>query len=93
MIVPKNNPQGYKEYVIYFIDFGFGEFITVIDFLENMNIYVSNFVDLYKDTIIFHLENTDTSYLLLHTVDYWSEFEVNRENKDLPMVMYCSVTM
>ena len=33
-----------------------------------MNMYVSNIVESYKDTVIGHLGNTGTSYLLLHIV-------------------------
>ena len=42
MLVPKNNPPGYKEHEIYFIVFAFGEGFTIIDWTKNMNIYVSD---------------------------------------------------
>ena len=42
MLVPNNNPQGYKEHVISFISFYFGEDATIIDWLSNMKLYVSN---------------------------------------------------
>ena len=42
MLVPKNNLQGFKEHVICFIDFYYGEGVTIMDWIENMKIYVSN---------------------------------------------------
>ena len=44
MLAPNNNPPGYKEHVIYFIVFDFGEGFTIIYWIENINIYVSNIV-------------------------------------------------
>ena len=35
-----NNTPRYKEYVISFIAFDFGEDVTMIDWMENMNNYV-----------------------------------------------------
>ena len=42
MLVPNNKLQRYKEHVISFIVFAFGEGVTIIDWLENKKIYVSN---------------------------------------------------
>ena len=55
--VPNNNPRKYKEHFILFNAFAFGEVVTIIYWLSNMNIYVSDLEELYKDTIIGHLEN------------------------------------
>ena len=41
MLLPNNNPQRYKEHVILFIEFLFGEGVTIIDWIENMKLYVS----------------------------------------------------
>ena len=41
MLVPNKNPQGYKEHVNYFIEFDFGEFVTIIDWIETWS-YASN---------------------------------------------------
>ena len=38
--VPNNNPQGYREHTIYFIEFDFGEGGTIIDWLSKMKFYV-----------------------------------------------------
>ena len=43
----------------------------------------------YKETIIGHLGNSVTAYLLLHIVQCWCVCEVNEENQVLPMVLYC----
>ena len=40
MLVPNNNPQGYKEHVTLFIAFAFGEGVDIIDWLANMKLYV-----------------------------------------------------
>ena len=55
MSVPCNNEPIHKEHVIYIIVFSFEEDSTIIDCLENMNPYVSDIVESYKDTIISHL--------------------------------------
>ena len=44
MFVPYKNPPGYKEHVIYFIVFAFGEGVTTIYWLESMKNYVSDIV-------------------------------------------------
>ena len=41
MLVPNKNPQGYKEHVIFFIVFAFGEVVTIIEWLASMKLYVS----------------------------------------------------
>ena len=38
------NPPGYKEHVIYFITFNFGEGINVLYWLTNMKLYVEDIV-------------------------------------------------
>ena len=40
MLVPKKIPQGYKEHVISCIAFYFGYIVTIIDWIENMKLYV-----------------------------------------------------
>ena len=42
MLVPNKNSQGYKEHVILFIGFAFEEGVTIIDWLANMKLYVSD---------------------------------------------------
>ena len=42
VLVKKKTPQKYKEDVISFIDFVFGEGIIITDWLENINLHVSN---------------------------------------------------
>ena len=90
MLVPNKNPQGYKEHFISFIAFAFGEGVTIIDCLANMNLYVSVIEKSYKSTIIGHLLNAGTYYLLLHIVHCWSSCAVNEENQALPMFLYFS---
>ena len=68
MLIQNKNPQGYKEYVIQFIDFYFGEYVTIIDWIENMKLYVYDTEESYKDTIIGHLGNSGTSDLSLNIV-------------------------
>ena len=65
---PKNKPKGYKEHIIFFIVFAFGEGVTIIDGIESMKLYVSDIEESYKYTIIGHLGNLATEYLLLHIV-------------------------
>ena len=79
MLVTNNNPQGYKEHVISFIVFDFIEGVTIIDWLENMNLYVSYIKELYKETIIGNMGNSGTSDLLLHIVQCWRECVVNEK--------------
>ena len=54
---------------------------------------MSNIEELYKDTIIGHLVNLGTSYLLLHIVKCWSACAVDEEKSDLPIVMHYSGMM
>ena len=42
--------------------------VTIIDWLENMNLYVSDIYESYKDTITGSMENAGTEYLLLLVV-------------------------
>ena len=53
-----------------------------------MNIDVSNIVESYKDTIIGHLGNAGTSYLLPHIVQCWCACAVDKNNWDLHIVIY-----
>ena len=53
-----------------------------------MNIYVSDIVKLYRDTIICHLVNSGTSYLLFCIVQCWHVCEFDEDNRSLPMVLY-----
>ena len=57
MLVTNKNPQGYKEHVILFIEFAFGEGVTIIYWIANMKLYVSYIEESYKYTIIDHMEN------------------------------------
>ena len=77
MFVPNKNLPGLKN-VIYFIAFVFGEGVTIVDWIANMKLYVSNIVELNRDTIIGHSVNSGTADLLLHTVlacmwSWWRE--------------------
>ena len=58
-----------------------------------MKLYVSDIEKSYKDTIIGHLVNLGTEYLLLHIVQCWRECAVDEENRYINMVMYCSHMM
>ena len=89
MLVPNKKPQGYKENTILFIAFAFGEVVTIINRLANIKLYVSNFDESDKDTIIGNLWNSGTAGLLLHLVQCWREYAVNEENQALPMVILC----
>ena len=42
MLFTNNNLQGYKENVILFIVFEYGEGVTIIDWLAKTKLYVSN---------------------------------------------------
>ena len=68
MFTPKKNPPGYKEHVIYFISCALGESVTILDWIENVKLYVCDIVELYRDTIIGHLGNSGTADLLLQIV-------------------------
>ena len=71
MLVPKNDPPGYTEYVISFIVFSFRECVTIIDFLSNMKLYVSKILESYKYSIVGHSGNLGKKILLLHIVHSW----------------------
>ena len=47
MLLPNNKKQGNKEYVISFIDFTFGEVFTIIDWLANTKLYITNIEESY----------------------------------------------
>ena len=63
-LVSNKNLQVYKEHVILYILFAFGEGVTNIYWLANMKLYVSNIEKPYKDTKINHLVNSGIAYLL-----------------------------
>ena len=90
MLVPNKNPQGYKEYYVLFISFDFGEGVTIIYWLANMKLYMSDIEESYKDTIIGNMVNPGTADLLLHMVPFWRACAFNEENQALYMIMYCS---
>ena len=58
-----------------------------------MNIYVSEIEVSYKDTILGHLGNSGTSYLLLYIVKCWCACAVDEDKWARPMVIYYSVMM
>ena len=80
-------------YVIYDIIFDFGEGVTIIDLRANMNLYVSYIVESYKNTMICNLGNTDKVDLLIHTVQCWCACTVDKDYRDLPMVIKISGMM
>ena len=88
MLVPNKNPQIYKEYVILFMYFDFGEGFTIIYWITNMKLYVSDIEESYKYTTIGNSKNSGTSDLLLHIVQFWSTCAVDEETMDLPMILY-----
>ena len=47
-------------------------------------------MELYKDSIIGNLCKSSTEAFLLHIIQCWSTYEADEENKDIPMVLYCS---
>ena len=58
--------------------------------IRKMNLDVSHTMKSYRDTILGHVENSDTSYLLLHMVHCWCECAVDwRET----VSTYCSVLL
>ena len=54
-----------------------------------MKPYLSDIVKLYEDKIIEYLGNSGTIHLLLHIVQCWRAYDVNEENQELPVVVYC----
>ena len=52
-----------------------------------MKLYVSDIEESYKGTIVGHLVNSVTEYLLLQIVKCWRACAVNEENRSLPMVL------
>ena len=68
MFVPNKNSTGYKYHLIYLIEFSFGECVNTIDWIENMKRYVSKIMESYRDTSIYHMGKSGTSYLLLNIV-------------------------
>ena len=57
--------------MIYFTAFNFGEGVTIIYWVENNNMYVSDIVESYKSIIIGNLVNAGTADLLLHILQRW----------------------
>ena len=57
MLVTKNNSHRYKEHIIPFIAFAFGEGVTIVYLIESIKLYVSDIEESYKDIIIVHLGN------------------------------------
>ena len=76
-----------------FISFAFGKGVAVVDWLENMKLYVSNTEESYKDTIIDHMGNSGTADLLLHIVQCWCVCKVDEEKRALFVVLFCSDVM
>ena len=70
-----------------FIEFEFGEGVTIIDWIASMKLYVYDIEESYKDTIIGHMENSGTANLSLYIVQCWRSCVVNEENWALPMVL------
>ena len=54
-----------------------------------MKLHVANIEESYKYTIIGHLGNSGTAYLLVHVVQCWSEYAIDEDKRYLPMVLYC----
>ena len=52
MLITSKNSQGYKEQVILFIAFSFGQVVTINDWLAKMKLYMSDIEVSYKDTIV-----------------------------------------
>ena len=93
MLAPCKNPPGHKEDVILFV-FHFLEGVTIVDWIENMNPYVSNIVKSYEDTIIGYMGKSGATYLALHIVQRWCEFYLeNEQNQALPVIIYCYVVV
>ena len=40
MLVPNKNPRRYKEHVISFISFSFGEGAIIVDWIEKIKVYL-----------------------------------------------------
>ena len=72
----------------FFVAFDFVEYVTIIDWIENMRIYVSDIQESYKDTMIGNLGNSGTADLLLHVVQCWRSCAVDEEKWALPLVLY-----
>ena len=49
-----------------------------------------NIDESYKDTIIGHLGNSGTVYLVLQIVQCWRACAVDEDKRVLTMVLYCS---
>ena len=58
-----------------------------------MKLYVSDILESYKDSIIHHLGNSGTEYLLLPIVQCLCACKNDEENQALPMVLDCSFMM
>ena len=53
-------------------------YATIIDWLANMNLYVSNILEYYKDTIIGHYRSSGIEELLLQIVYFWCPCAVEK---------------
>ena len=81
MLVTNKKPQEYKEHTISFTVFYSVENVSIVYFLENMNIHVSGIEKSYKYAIIGHLVHLGTDNLLLHIVQCWRGCAVDEEKK------------
>ena len=57
------------------------------DWLESMNLYVSNIEELYKNTIIGHLGNSGKAFLSLNIVHFLRICAVGEEKQSLLTVL------
>ena len=55
-----------------------------------MKHYVSDIVKSYEDTIIRFMEKSVTPDLLLSILHCWFTFDVDEDNQELFVFMYCS---
>ena len=63
MLVINKKQQGYKEHEVSSILFSFVEGATIIFWLENMKLYVSDIEESYKDRTIGHMGNSGSADL------------------------------
>ena len=73
MFVLCNNPLGYKEHIISFIVIAFGDCLTIVDWMVNMNTHLSDIMKSYEDTIIGYFVNASSAELLIHIVQCWHD--------------------
>ena len=87
MLVPNHNPQLYKEHIVSFISFSFVEGVTIVDWISNMKLYLSNIYESYKDIIIFYLVNLGTGDLSLHIVNFCIACAVDEDKQSINMFL------